>query len=79
MEQSNIMTNIIPAIRGEDSDRIDINYENVEKLYKIFFPNRATDDQLTREAIEALVDVGESGNLKHVVMTLCYDPSWQML
>ena len=76
LEQGNVLVELKEEIGLSNGDP---TYAHVEKLYKIFFPNRATDDQLTREAIEALVDVGIGRNLKAVVMTLCYDPSWQML
>ena len=65
----------------------EINNVNILKVYSLFFPTRETNNDLTLEAINALRNIPtlemktdqKNEAWKNILLTLCYDPSWQIL
>ena len=58
--------------------------ENITKVYSLFFPTRNTNSALARDSFESMQQVFNAADSslegwRHVLLTLCFDPSWQII
>jgi len=61
-----------------------LTVKNVRKIYQLFHPARNSYSDEAKLAMKALIDIKpnekpNSFGWKHILLTLCYDPSWQIL